>query len=531
MTLRVRLLLLLVAIVAIGLVVTDVVTYASLRSFLTTRVDQQLEVAAFPVERQLLVAAGLEPAPALRHPAAPAGSGEGTARRRPDAAAPSGRSLGRNGPIVSGTFGELRSPSGTVLAHAFFTLGGKASVTPRIPAHLPAPGPSGSPTFLTVGSSPGGPSYRVVVRDVPGGRGILVVAQPTSELSSTLGRLLVVEVVVSAAALVGLAALAWLLVRRDTRPIEDMAATATAIAAGDLSLRVSPGRSGSEVGRLAGAFNTMIGEIEDAFAARVASEDRLRRFLADASHELRTPLTSIRGYTELFELGMSERPDDLARSMTHLRSEAARMERLVDDLFLLAQLDHERPLAREPVDLADVAARAVDTARLRPSEHPVTLDVPGPVAVDGDDFRLRQVVDNLVTNALTHTPPGTPVTVRVAAEGVDAVLEVADRGPGIPPDELPHVFEPFHRVDPSRARSTGGAGLGLAIVEAVVHAHGGTVTARPGADGSGAVFEVRLPRPRSADPRLDGDEPPRAARETGAGTPAATGSASPPGAG
>jgi two-component system OmpR family sensor kinase len=520
-TLRARLLLLLVAIAAIGLVVTDAVTYASLRSFLTARVDQQLEVAAFPAERQLLVAAGLAPAPTPHHRA-------GTAGPRPGALAPSGRGLGREGPIVSGTFGELLSPSGAVLAHAFFTLGGKPSTTPRIPARLPAPGPSGSPAFFTVGSAAGGPSYRVMVRDVPGGRGTLVVAQPASELTSTLGRLLVVEVVVSAAVLVGLAALAWLLVRRDTRPIEDMAATATAIAAGDLSLRVSPGRSGSEVGRLAGAFNTMIGEIEDAFAARVASEDRLRRFLADASHELRTPLTSIRGYSELFELGVSERPADLARSMAHLRAEAARMERLVDDLFLLAQLDHERPLASEPVDLVDVARSAVEAARLRPAAHPVTLDATGSAVVDGDDFRLRQVVDNLVTNALTHTPPGTPVTVRVAIDGVDAVLSVADRGPGIPAEQLPHVFEPFRRVDPSRARSTGGAGLGLAIVEAVVHAHAGTVVARSGEGGSGAVFEVRLPRSRPTGPV--GNGAPRATFDPGAlGGPAATEHARPPG--
>ncbi len=523
MTLRVRLLLLLVAVVATGLVVTDVVTYASLRSFLTTRIDQQLEVAAFPVERQLLVAAGLAPSPPARRAPSAGGVGDGAGARR-DASARGGRGLGRNGPIVSGTFGELRDRSGAVVAHAFFTLGGKAPASPRIPAGLPTPSATGSPAFFTVASGPGGPSYRVMVRDVPGGRGTLVVAQPTSELTSTLGRLLVVEVVVSAAVLVGLAAVAWLLVRRDTRPIEDVAATATAIAGGDLSLRVRPGRSGSEVGRLADAFNTMIGEIEDAFAARVASEDRLRRFLADASHELRTPLTSIRGYAELFELGVSERPADLARSMAHIRSEAARMERLVDDLFLLAQLDHERPLAREPVDLAEVAARAVDAARLRQAEHPVSLDAPDPVAVDGDEFRLRQVADNLVTNALLHTPPGTPVTVRAAVDGDDALLVVADRGPGIPTDQLSHVFEPFRRVDPSRSRSTGGAGLGLAIVEAVVHAHGGTVTVRPGEGGSGAVFEVRLPQPPSDGPTTGGDEAPESALDRGAGVGAASGS-------
>ena len=490
MTLRVRLLLVLVALAAVGLVVTDGVTYASLRSFLTTRVDQQLEVAAFPVERHLFAAAGLAPAPGVR-PVAPSGS-KATAPH-PTIPGPGARGRGRSGLIVSGTFAELRSPGGSVLARASFTLGSKQSSAPLLPAHLPVPGPSGSPTFFTVGSGPAGPGYRVMERAVLGGQAVLLVAQPTSELSSTLSRLLVVEVVVSAAVLVGLAALAWLLVRRDTRPIEDMAAAATAIAAGDLSLRVSSGRSGSEVGRLASAFNTMIGEIEDAFAARVASEERLRRFLADASHELRTPLTSIRGYSELFELGMRERPDDLARSLGHVRAEAARMERLVDDLFLLAQLDHERPLASDPVDLAVVVGRSVDSARLRADGHLITLSVSGPVVVRGDEFRLRQVVDNLVTNAVVHTPPGTPVTVRVGVDGTEAVLEVSDRGPGIPDDQLSHIFEPFHRLDRSRSRTTGGAGLGLAIVEAVVHAHGGTVVARPGEGGHGVAFEVRLP--------------------------------------
>ncbi|MGC8463461.1 MAG: sensor histidine kinase [Acidimicrobiales bacterium] len=525
MTLRVRLLLLLVAIATVGLVVTDGVTYASLRSFLTTRVDQQLEVAGFPVERKLFATAGLAPASGLR-PVPPPGT-KATAPRQ-SIAGPGGRGRGKNGLIVSGTFAELRSKGGSVLAHASFTLGSKQSPAPLLPAHLPVLGPSGSPAFFTVGSGSTGPGYRVMARTVLDGRAVLVVAQPTNELSSTLSRLLVVEVVVSAAVLVGLAALAWLLVRRDTRPIEDMAATATAIAAGDLSLRVSSGRSGSEVGRLASAFNTMIGEIEDAFAARVASEDRLRRFLADASHELRTPLTSIRGYSELFELGMSERPDDLARSLSHVRAEAARMERLVDDLFLLAQLDHERPLASDPVDLAMVVGRSVDSARLRSDGHPITLSVSGPVVVQGDEFRLRQVVDNLVTNAIVHTPQGTAVTIRVGVDGREAVLEVDDRGPGIPGDQLFHIFEPFHRLDRSRSRTTGGAGLGLAIVEAVVHAHGGTVVARPGEGGRGVSFEVRLPIGTSSGEDEVGTAPPVATEAPGTEASTSTGHATTP---
>jgi two-component system OmpR family sensor kinase len=262
------------------------------------------------------------------------------------------------------------------------------------------------------------------------------------------------------------------------------------------------------VGQLGLAFNTMIEEIEVAFAQRAASEDRLRRFLADASHELRTPLTSILGYSELFGLGMQDRPADLALSLRHIRDEAGRMATLVDDLFLLAQLDHQRPLRREPVELVDLARRAADGLTVSTPDRPVVVEGHGPVVVEGDPDRLRQVLDNLVGNAVSHTPPGTAIEVRVAtdtrpagtAPAAWAVVTVHDDGPGIDPADAPRIFEAFYRSDPSRSRASGGAGLGLAIVATIVEAHGGTVALRP---GPGATFEVRLPvstPPEAPDP-------------------------------
>ena len=240
----------------------------------------------------------------------------------------------------------------------------------------------------------------------------------------------------------------------------------------------------------------MLTEIEGAFAARAASEERLRRFLADASHELRTPLTSIRGYAEIFDRGARDRPEDLATSMRHIRSEANRMSELVDDLLLLARLDRERPLAHEQVELTAVAAAAVDAARVKAPDRLVTFAPPAPVVVGGDANRLRQVIDNLLANAINHTPGGTPIEVDVRVVDTTALLSVTDHGPGIDPGDRGHIFEPFHRADPSRARTTGGVGLGLAIVSAIAAAHGGTV----GVDsdpGSGATFWVRLPLART----------------------------------
>jgi two-component system OmpR family sensor kinase len=290
----------------------------------------------------------------------------------------------------------------------------------------------------------------------------------------------------------GLGLALWWLVRRGLRPLEEMGVTAGAIAAGDLTRRVEPTDERTEVGRLGLALNEMLAQIEAAFEERRASEARLRRFVADASHELRTPLTSIRGYAELFRRGADTRPEDLAKSMRRIEAEAARLGVLVDDLLLLARLDQGRPLEREPVDLARIAEDAADSARAIDGTRLLTLVVEGPARVLGDEGRLRQVVDNLLDNARVHTPAGTPVQMKVDREGQDVVLSVADEGPGVQPDVAPRVFERFYRGDPARSRRTGGVGLGLSIVSAIVEAHGGKVMCES-SNGAGTTFEVRLP--------------------------------------
>lgn len=308
--------------------------------------------------------------------------------------------------------------------------------------------------------------------------------------------------------------LGWLAIRRAFVPLTEVERTAAAIADGDLSRRVPPRHPRTEVGRLTASLNGMLSQIESAFRDREASEARTRRFAADASHELRTPLAAIRGFAELYRQG-AVAGHEVPRTMRRIESEAQRMGGLVEDLLLLARLDEKRPARREPVDLAVLAGDAVHDARgLDPTRRlalcgPVSGG-PAPAVVVGDEDRLRQVVANLVGNAVRHTPPGTPIelavgTVRGHAPTAGgpaapaavlvpvAVLEVRDHGPGIPPDKVEQVFERFYRVDSSRSRGQGGgAGLGLSIVVAVVESHGGTVSLHP-TPGGGATFRVALP--------------------------------------
>jgi two-component system OmpR family sensor kinase len=243
----------------------------------------------------------------------------------------------------------------------------------------------------------------------------------------------------------------------------------------------------------------MLGRIETAFGERDAteaelreSEGRMRQFVADASHELRTPLAAISAYAELFERGASDRADDLERVMTGIASEAGRMGQLVEDLLLLARLDEGRPLARQPVELVALAGEAAQTARTVAPGWPIMLAAREPVEVTGDGPRLRQVLDNLLSNVRAHTPPGTATVLSVGRDATSAVITCADDGPGLGTESADRVFERFFRADPSRSRQHGGAGLGLSIVDSIVHAHGGTVRAEPGTDG-GVTFTVRLP--------------------------------------
>jgi len=464
-SLRTRLLAGVLVLVAAGLMVASVATYAALRLFLTTRVDEQLVAAAAPVGRELLY-----------------GSRPGV-RTTSKAIVP------------LGTYAQLRNGSGEVTATLTSTFGEASDPPPDLPATMPAIEDGGKRLFSVDAVGGSSPRYRVLATPLSGASpddGSLVVALPLREVHQTLWRLLVIEGVVSLSVLAVLGALGFWVVRVGLRPLGQIEATAGAIAGGDLTRRIERDDERTEVGRLGRALNAMLGHIEGAFAERTASEHRLRRFVADASHELRTPLTSIRGYAELFRRGASERPEDLTTAMRRIEEESGRMGVLVEDLLLLARLDQGRSLVRSPVDLVQVASDAVADLRVVDADRPIDLQAGGSVVVSGDEARLRQVATNLLSNARLHTPSETPVHVRVQASGGTAVLEVADEGPGLASEESQRVFERFYRADPSRSRASGGSGLGLSIVSAIAEAHGGvaTVTSAPGA---GAAFRVELP--------------------------------------
>jgi two-component system OmpR family sensor kinase len=365
---------------------------------------------------------------------------------------------------------------------------------------------------VTVGARSGGIRWRVHVEPVAGG--YVVTATDLREVARTVGRLIGVELVVGGVVLVLVAGLGVAIIRASLRPLVNIEHTAEAIAAGDLSRRVPEADPRTEVGRLSNALNGMLTQIETAFHAQAASEvtareseGRMRRFIADASHELRTPLAVIRGFAEYYRQRQGLGKADLDRLIGRVENEAARMGVLVDDLLLLARLDQQRPLARRPVDLLALAAEAVQDARVVDGDREIGLSVRGDSAfiVIGDEVRLRQVIGNLLNNALQHTPAGTPVEVVMRPGRLDeapaAALEVADKGPGMPPDQAARVFERFYRADPARSR--GGTGLGLAIVAGLVEAHGGSVSVDT-APGEGATFRVLLP----LDPdTIDASEP------------------------
>src|SRR4051812_2965272 len=491
MSLRAGLMAALIVLAAAGLVTLAAVTYAEQRSFLLDRVDQQARDAQRAVNFELIGPDGGPGAPAgrLRLPPPPflRGIGDGTGAPGPPV---DGGGSGPQG-LPRGTVGELRSPAGRVVrSTSVRSYGEDALPAPKLPASIPLEKP------VTVGAQGGsGLRYRVLAErthDHP----LLttVVALPLREADATLDRLLRVEALVIGGVLLLLGALAWWVVRLGLRPLDRMGETAGAIARGDLSRRVSPATERTEVGRLGLALNAMLGQIEKAFAERQASESRLRQFLADASHELRTPLASIRGYAELFRIGAARKPADTEKAMGRIEDESARMGALVENLLTLARLDQVPEVSRKPVDLTELARDAADDARAVAPDRDVRLrEGDAAVTVMGDASQLRQVLGNLVRNALMHTPTGTPIALSVTNGAAAAVGEVRDHGPGLPTDDTDALFERFWRADPGRERGRGGAGLGLSIVAAIVAAHGGSVKAA-NADGGGAVFTISLPQ-------------------------------------
>lgn len=380
---------------------------------------------------------------------------------------------------------------------------------------------------FTVPSSDGGAPWRVTViapqkfnfgpatmaADRPEYVGYVVVGLPYEALNVTMERLAVVIAGVAILAVTLGTMIAYWTVTRSFRPLGRVEKTAAAIAAGDLSRRVDIENPETEVGRLSGSLNTMLAHIEHAFAARTASEQKMRRFVADASHELRTPLVTIRGFSELYRHGALQTPEDVGTAMGRIESEAKRMGELVEDLLMLARIDEQRPLQLKPVDLLIIGHDAVLDARAAARDRTVTVTGldggPGtPAPSVGDEAKLRQVVANLMGNALRYTPEGSPIEIMVGtrAQGgaTHSVIKVRDHGPGISEDEAPRVFERFYRADSSRDRNTGGSGLGLAIVSAIVASHEGTVRLEQ-TPGGGATMVIELPYQAAEDQREDSD--------------------------
>jgi two-component system OmpR family sensor kinase len=387
----------------------------------------------------------------------------------------------------------LYSPSGQLLDER---PAGFAS-DPEPAPDLPAPS---SPAFtalagdaLTVPATSGDLEYRVLVAPLRDGN-TKVLAEPLTDLDEAISSLTRTFVFAGIGVLVVGAIISWLVIRRGLRPVDRMIETATAIAAGDLSRRVDEDDDGTELGKLAHALDDMLGQLEASFEERAAAQARLEQFVSDASHELRTPVTAIRGYAELYRSGGLAEPANLDRAMTRIEQESVRMGGLVEDLLLLARLDEHRPVEHETVDLQALAADAASDLRAIEPERPVTVhaEANGAALVSGDERRLRQVLANLLNNARVHTPAGTPVDITVARRGDDVRIVVADDGPGITPDDQRRIFERFYRTDRSRSRESGGSGLGLSIVAAVVAAHGGTVRV-DSAPGEGASFTVDVP--------------------------------------
>ncbi|MEV6136094.1 HAMP domain-containing sensor histidine kinase [Nocardia sp. NPDC051990] len=471
--LRVTLVVALVLLSALGLFASSMVVTSALENSLLHRTDQQLRDAVMALSRPR------PPAPA--HP-----SSTFFVRIEP--------TPGGNSSVYLETrpFDEEAEPD-----------------LPRLPDVRPTMDPPGSKVLtrpVTVGSKNGSMvKWRTMTAVSPDTT--TTIAIPLTQNIDTVNRLIMLQLMVGVAVLAALAVLAYFVIRRSLRPLRAVEQTAAAIAAGDLHRRVPVRGTNTEVDRLSQSLNGMLAQIQRAFAATEASESaarrseaKMRRFVADASHELRTPLTTISGFAELYRQGATADP---AMFMDRIEHEAQRMGLLVEDLLMLARLDAQRPLELGPVDLLAVASDAVHNARAVTAatgddgpRRAVELEIrpgTGTLEVIGDEARLRQVLANLLNNALVHTPTDADVKVRLTPTDDEVLLEVADTGPGLPPEEAERIFERFYRTDTSRTRASGGTGLGLSIVQALVDAHNGIVSVES-AEGAGTTFTVRLPR-------------------------------------
>lgn len=479
MTLRARLTALAVLLVLFGLAAAGVATHFALRSFLLGRVNQEFPRAENAALHYVTDPDRDNPSRQALDNVLPLNSY--VVAVRPDGTLLRPHFHGHGAVTEDLKELALRAPTGTTSSDGY-----RVRVFSAAAATNPPPGQGGG----------GGPQAEHPVALPAGTR--IVIAISTSDMNSTLDRLDRLEMVIGLIVVAVAGGLAWALVRVEMRPLVQIEDTAAAIAAGDLSRRVDVAEPGTEVGSLGESLNAMLAQIEAAFEERRASENRLRRFVADAGHELRTPLTSVRGYAELFRRGGAAHPDDVGMMMARIESEARRMGVLVEDLLLLAKLDEGRPLARQRVRLSELVAEMAGDQEVLHPEWPVELRIDPDVEITGDETRIRQAVANLLANVRAHTPRGTTAAVTVGRRDGMAMVEVADSGPGIPTDVRRRVFERFFRADPSRSRASGGSGLGLSIVAAIAAAHGGRVEAES-PEGGGATFRILFPPEPPAD--------------------------------
>ena len=338
-----------------------------------------------------------------------------------------------------------------------------------------------------------GSDFRVLARVLPSALGSIFVAQSMTGVDQTAKRLRFIFIFIGLIALLFIAIASRIVIKVGLRPLAAVEQTAEKIAAGDLSARLPDAKPDTEVGRLVTSLNTMLSRIEESFAARTESENKLRRFVADASHELRTPLTAIRGFAELHRQGAVKGEAATSELVGRIENESVRMGALVEDLLTLARIDQAREISNVPVDLSHLVSEAVESARAAGPDHPITIDLPDEAFVLGDAHKIHQVVSNLLANARIHTPAGTPIAVSIETNDEGTTISIADSGPGLSEADQARIFERFYRADPSRNRAKEeGSGLGLSIVDAVMQAHGGRVGVTS-VLGEGATFTVFFP--------------------------------------
>ena len=474
-SLRNRLLVGVLLLSALGFTVSDFVAQNAMQKFLLQQVDQQLinvaDGALLRVDRAGIQSdfdgdKELGAAPAKAAPETPLRS------------VPSSVSITLLDPFgnyVGGVGGDLNSQK--ITDYVLGTLPASAAKYGNQPFTLEIPGSD----------------FRVLARVLPSAMGSVFVAQSLAGVDETAARLRVVFVLIGIIALLLIGFASRMVIRVGLRPLVAVEETAEKIAAGDLSARLPDAKPDTEVGRLVTSLNAMLSRIEESFAARTASENKLRRFVADASHELRTPLTAIRGFAELHRQGAVKGEAATSELVGRIENESVRMGALVEDLLTLARLDQSRELVLAPINLTELITEAVESARAAGPEHPITLKLPEEAFILGDARKIHQVVANLLTNARIHTPVGTPIAVSIESNEEGTSISITDSGPGLSQEDQARIFERFFRADPSRNRAKEeGSGLGLSIVDSVMQAHGGKVIVTS-ILGEGATFTVFFP--------------------------------------